>query len=453
MVLESDRLAVAGHPSADGGVKVPDILIEIGLIVLLIAANGIFAMSELAIVSARKARLRQAAESGDAGAAVALELSEDPNRFLSTVQVGITVVGTLAGVFGGATIAEQLAIRLATIPGLARYAEGIGLAVVVVGISYLSLVFGELVPKRLALGDPERIAALVARPLRRISVIGVPLVRLLGWSTNLVLRVFGVRAREATPVTEEEIHVMVQEGAAAGVIETAEHDMVRRVFRLNDKPARVLMTRQSDVVRIDPDEPIEEVRKKVLECPHSRFPVCEGSMDRVLGIVQAKDLLGRELDGRPLDIRGLVKLPLFVYEGMSGLKVLEQFKASGMPMAIVLDEYGSVRGLLTLTDILEALVGDIPSENGETDPRAVQRADGSWLLDGSLPIAELRDHVSLPSMPEGGFDTLAGFVLTMLGRLPKVADSFEWGGHSFEVVDMDDNRIDRVLVSAVQAGE
>lgn len=427
------------------------LVLEVGVILVLIVANGAFAMSELAIVSARKTRLRQAAESGDAGARIALEMAENPNRFLSTVQVGITVVGTLAGVYGGATIAKHLAEFLKMVPELAPHADGIGLAVMVVSISYLSLIFGELAPKRLALSNPERIAAVVARPLRLLSVLVVPLVRFLGWSTELVLRALGARETAATPPTEEEIEFLVRESAAGGAIEAAERDMVRRVFRLNDYPARILMTPRMDMVWVDINEPIESLRRTVLESPHSRFPVCDGSPDDVLGVVQAKDLLGHDLVGRPFDIRGLVRVPLFVFEGMTGSRVLEQFRSSGMPMAIVLDEYGSVEGLLTLNDILEALVGDIPEPGDSPDSRAIQRADGSWLIDGMLPIAELRDRVSLPPLPEGDYGTLAGFVLLKLGRIPNIADRFEWAGHSFEVVDMDGNRIDRVLISEIPA--
>jgi len=427
------------------------IVFEVGIILVLIAANGAFAMAELAIVSARKTRLRQAAEAGDAGSRVALELAENPNRFLSTVQVGITVVGTIAGVYGGATIAGHLAAPLKFVPELAPYAEGIGLAVMVVSISYLSLIFGELVPKRLALSNPERIAAGVARPLRLLSVVGVPLIRLLGWSTELVLRVLGVRETGASAATEEEIQVLVRESAESGVIESVEHEMVRRVFRLNDHPARVLMTPRKDVVWVDIRDSIETLRQKVLESPHSRFPVSDGSLDNVLGVIQAKDLLGRDLGGRPLGIRGLVRVPLFVFDGMTGSRVLERFKASGMPMAIVLDEYGSVEGVLTTNDILEALVGDLPEPGDAPESRAVQRGDGSWLIDGTLPIAELRDRVPLPPFPEGDYDTIAGFVLMKLGRIPKVADRFEWSGHAFEVVDMDGNRIDRVLISEQDA--
>lgn len=421
------------------------ILIEISVILLLILANGLFSMSELAVVSARRARLKQAAEDGDGRAAAALELAEDPNRFLSTVQVGITVVGTLAGVFGGATIAERLAGWVETFPGLAPYAEAVGLTAVVAAISYLTLVLGELVPKRLALNSPEAIASRAAGPLRALSVAAVPLVKMLGWSTEVVLRLLRNRPAEGPSVTEEEIHSMVREGAEAGAIEAVEGDMVRRLLRLDDLPARILMTQRGDVVWIDAEGPPQESRRRVVASAHSGFPVCEGSLDRVVGVARAKDLLSRTLGGDRLDVRALMKPAHFIYEGVSGLRALEEFKSTATAMVIVVDEYGSVVGLLTLNDILQAIVGDIPQEDAG-DSRAVRREDGSWLLDGTLAIAEVADLPGLPRIPEGDYGTLAGFILANLGRIPAVGDRFEWGGCSFEIVDMDDNRIDRVLV-------
>jgi putative hemolysin len=421
------------------------ILVEVGVILVLVVANGLFSMSELAIVSARKARLRQAAEDGDGRAAMALELAEDPNRFLSTVQVGITVVGTLAGVFGGATIAARLAGWIATFQGMAPYAEAVGLTVIVAIISYLTLVLGELVPKRLAMNNPEAIASTAAGPLRALSVATVPLVKLLGWSTEVVLRLLRSRPAEGPAVTEEEIHHMVREGAEAGAIESVEGDMVRRLLRLDDMAARVLMTQRGDVVWVDADGPPEEARRRVVESAHSILPACEGSLDNVMGVVQAKDLLSPAIGGGPLDVRALMKPAHFIFEGVSGLRVLEQFKSAATSMVIVVDEYGSVVGVLTHNDILQAIVGDIPDEH-IPDPRAVRRDDGSWLLDGTLAIAEVADLPGLPRLPEGDYGTLAGFILAKAGRIPRVGDRIEWEGRSFEVVDMDENRIDRVLV-------
>ena len=423
------------------------ILIEIGFILLLIGANGLFAMSELAIVSARRPRLQMRASKGDRGAAIALELAADPNRFLSTVQVGITLVSTLAGVFGGATIAENIADRLEPFPSFAPYSETIGLVVVVAGISYLSLVLGELVPKRLAMSNPERIAAAVARPLGRLSRIGIPVVHFLSVSTEVVLRLLRIRPSEEPPITAAEVGALVKEGAAAGVFEEAEHDMVKRVFRLGDTRAVALMTPRTEVVWIDAADPPGEVRHKLTESPHSRFPVCDGTLDNVLGTVHTKDLLVHGFGGKPFDIKGLLTVPLLIYEGMPGLKVLELFKKTGTHMALVLDEYGSVVGMLTLTDILEAIVGDLPASDATPDQRAVRREDGSWLLDGMLTLDEFRDIFEGVELPDGDYETLAGFVMVQLSRIPATGDRFEWEGLSFEVVDMDGNRIDKVLVA------
>ena len=423
------------------------VLLEVLFILLLIAANGVFAMSEMAIVASRKARLRQWADEGNRRARIALEMANDPNRFLSTVQVGITMVGTLAGVFGGATIAENIAVRLEQVPRLAPYGETIGLAVVVAGIAYFSLVFGELVPKRLALSNPERIAAIVAVPLRLLSVVGVPMIKLLSVSTEIVLRLLGIRPSTEPTVTEEEIRALVKEGAKSGVLEEVEHEMVKRVFRLGDKRASALMTPRTEVVWIDVADSPDELRRKITESPHSRFPVSDGTLDNVLGVVQVKDLLVHGFAGRPFDFKGLLIVPLFIYEGTTGLKVLEMFKNTGTHIAFVLDEYGSVEGLLTLNDILEAIVGDMPSEADADDPRAVQRPDGSWLLDGMLSIDEFDDLFEPIRLPEGDYQTLAGFVVTQMGRIPSVADSFVWGEFKFEVMDMDANRVDRLLVA------
>jgi putative hemolysin len=425
------------------------ILIEVAVILLLVMANGVFSMAELAVVSARRPRLKQWADRGDRRARVALELAEDPNRFLSTVQVGITLVGTLAGVFSGATIAAHLANRLEQVPALARYGEALALAAVVAGISYVSLVLGELVPKRLALSSPERIAAVVARPLHGLSRIGVPVVRLLSASTDAVLWMLRVQPVQAPPTSEEEVKVLLREGTRAGVFEPAEHDMVKRVFRLADRRAASLMTHASDVVWLDVADPPGEIQRKIMESPHSRFPVCEGSLDNILGIVQVKDLLAHGFTGRPFDIRGILKLPQFLYEGMPGLKVLELFRTSAPHMGIVLDEYGTVVGVLTLNDILQAVVGDLPNGDEPGDLPAKRRDDGSWLLDGMLAIDEFKDLLDVGELPEGDYRTVAGLVLVRLGRIPAVADSFEWGSLRFEVVDMDGNRVDKVLVTPV----
>ncbi len=429
------------------------IVVEALFILLLIIANGLFSMAELAVVSARKTRLQEWADRGDGKAQAALDLARDPNRFLATVQVGITLVGTLAGVFGGATIAENLAIHLKAFPSLAPYAEAIGLTVVVAGLAYFTLVLGELVPKRLAMSNPERIASAVAGPLSRLSVIGVPLVRLLSVSTEVVLRVFGVGPSAESPVTDEEVNVLLKEGTQAGVFEPAEQDMVERVLRLGDRRAVGLMTHASEVVWIDVADSPDVVQRKITGSPHSRFPVCDGTLDNVLGIAQVKDLLVQGFAEKPFDIRGILKVPLFIYEGMPGLKVLEMFKASATHMGVVLSEYGSVEGVLTINDILQAVVGDLPIDAEAVDTEAVQRADGSWLIDGTLSVDRFRDIFRVTDLPKGDYRTAAGLVLVRLGRIPTEADAFEWGGLRLEVVDMDGNRVDKVLVTPIANAE
>lgn len=422
-------------------------LIEVVFILLLIGANGVFAMSELAVVSARKARLRQRAEEGDREAGRALQLADDPNRFLSTVQVGITLVGTCAGAFGGLTIAESIADALRGTPFLAPYSKTIGLAVVVLSISYFSLVLGELVPKRLAMSNPERIAAAVARPLWVLSAVGVPIVWFLSQSTEVVLRLLGVGPSPAASVTEEEVRFLLKEGTEAGVFERAEQEMVKRVLRLGDQRAGNLMTPRTDVVWIDAADSPEEVRRVVSEFPHSQYPVCEQTLDNVLGVAHVKDLLADRAARQPFDLRGVLRIPPFLYEGARGLKVLETFKKTGTRVSIVLDEYGSVRGILTPSDILVAIVGDLPTEDEVGDRPIVQRPDGSWLLDGMLDFSEFRDLFEARRPPAGEYRTIAGLVLEQLGRIPSSGDAFEWEGLRFEVVDMDDKRVDKVLVT------
>ena len=352
------------------------IAFEILFILSLVLANGIFAMSEMALVSARKERLQQRANAGDAKARVALELANAPDRFLSTVQIGITLIGILAGAFGGATLASELAARLRLIPWLAQHSEVISLAIVVLSIAYLSLVIGELVPKRLALHNPEQIASVLAGPMRRLSVIASPAVRLLSLSTNMILRMLGARQSTEAFVTEEEIKILLDQGTEAGTFEKAERDMIERVFQLGDRRAGALMTPRTEIVWLDLDEPLEEIRRKVTESVHSRFPVAQGSLDNVHGIIRSKDLLTGSLQGRPLELKAALWPPLFVLETTPALKILELFKQSGTHIALVVDEHGGIQGLVSLNDILEGIVGNIssvdqrrPAVSGETRRR------------------------------------------------------------------------------------
>ncbi len=429
------------------------ITLEILLLVLLILANGIFSMSEMAIISSRKVRLQNMANQGNKKARVALDLAESPNRFLSTVQVGITLIGILAGAFGGATISEKLAKNLDQVPLLAPYSQGLSFGLVVMVITYLSLIVGELVPKRLALNNPEVIAASVAMPMRAIAAFASPVVHLLSSSTDLVLRILGIGPSTEPQVTEEEIKVLIEQGTEAGMFEEAEQDMVERVFRLGDRPVSALMTPRPDIVWLDLEDSPEENRKKMMDSANSRFPVCQGGLDNVLGIIPVTDLLARSLSGEALDLTVSLRQPVFVPESTRGLKVLELFKQTGIHMALVVDEYGVIQGLVTLNDILVEIVGDVPSADELDDPQAVQRADGSWLLDGMLPVDEFFKIFAVNDFQgehRGSYQTLGGFVITHLGRIPNAADHFEWDGMRFEVMDMDGNRVDKVLVVPAQ---
>ncbi len=432
------------------------ILLEIVIIVILISANGLFAMAEMAVVSARKARLQQSANRGDRKARAALELADDPNQFLSTVQVGITLIGILAGAFGGATLAEELALRLSQIPWLAPYSQSIGLGIVVLGITYLSLVLGELVPKRLALNNPERVAASVAIPMRMLSRLTSAINRFLNASTDIVLRVLSVRPSTEPPVTEEEIRILVEEGTRAGVFDAVEEDLVSRVFRFGNRRVGALMTPRIEIDWLDIEESPEEIINRLLDSSHHLIPVGQDELDNLLGVVRARDVLSRCLGGQPLDLNALLQEPLVVPENMSALKVLELFKKTGQKMALVMDEYGGTQGMVTHTDILEALVGDMLMMSGTAEARVVKRQDGSWLLDGMLLIDEFKDiyHFDeLPGEKRAGYQTLGGFVMSQMGSVPSEGETFEWDGWCFEVVDMDGRRVDKVLMAPMRASQ
>ncbi|BDI19631.1 hypothetical protein ANSO36C_54330 [Nostoc cf. commune SO-36] len=425
------------------------ITFEILIILVLIIANGVFSMSEMAIVSARKVRLQQLANQGDVKAKAALKLAESPNHFLSTVQVGISLIGILTGAFGGATIANRLAVYVKLVPLLAPYSEPISFGIVVLIITYLSLIVGELVPKRLALNNPERIASTVAIPMRALSAIASPMVYLLSASTDLILRLLGITASTEPQVTEEEIKILIEQGTEAGTFEEAEQDMVERVFRLGDRPVSYLMTPRPDIVWLDLDDSAEENRQKMVDSAYSRYPVCQGGLDNVLGVIPVTDLLARSFRGEPLDLTIGLRQPVFVPESTRGLKVLELFKQTITHMALVVDEYGVIQGLVTLNDIMSEIVGDVPSTDGQDQPQAVQREDGSWLLDGMLPVEEFLELFGMEdweSEERGSYQTLGGFVITHLGRIPAAADHFEWQSMRIEVMDMDGNRVDKVLV-------
>jgi putative hemolysin len=429
------------------------ILIQFIIILAMIIANGLFAMAEIAVVSARKARLQQRAEEGDSGAKIALELANSPGRFLSTIQIGITLVGILAGAFGGAIIAEQLAPQLNRIAWIAPHGGAASLFVVVLGITYLSLILGELVPKQIALNHAERIAAAVAPFMRALSWFGAPLVHLLSFSTQVVLRAFGIKPSEETSVTEEEIKLMIEQGTLEGVFEPTEQEMVERVFRLGDRTVNALMTPRPDVVWLDPSDPPEEVQKKITANSHSHYPVADGQIDRIIGLVNSKDLLSQNLSCRPIDLRSVLRPALFIPESMSALDVLERFKQKRMHIAFVIDEHGGFQGVVTTSDILEAIVGDIPMPDETEEADIIQRDDGSWLVDGKVLADDLKELLQVSELPfedENLYQTLGGLVMALMGRIPKSGDHLNWSGFRLEVMDMDGHRVDKVLIKALQ---
>jgi putative hemolysin len=427
--------------------------LHLSIILLLIIMNGFFAMAEIALVAARKARLQPLVEVGNPGAQAALELKADPSRLLSTVQIGVTVIAILSGTFGEATLGDTLQRQLESYEGfVARYAHVVSMAVVVIGISYFSLILGELVPKRIALVHPERIAAALARIMRAIALAGAPIEWFLSASTDLVLRLMPVRSQGTAPVTDEEISFMLREGVATGHIPEAETAIVEMALRLGDRRASAVMTPRTRIQLLDLDDPEEENRRKIRESAHSRFPVVQGGSQQVIGIVQARDLLAAALAGQPFDLRTATRPPLYLPNTVTVLRVLEVFKTSAEPMALVVDEYGDLEGLVTQSDILEALVGDIPGP-ADADQRVVRREDGTCLIDGMVGLDELRQILGVSHLPgeDADFHTLGGYVMARLNRVPMVADRITAAGYRFEVVKMDGRRVDRVLVSPVSA--
>jgi putative hemolysin len=422
---------------------------ELVIILLLLVANGVFAMSEIAVVTARRVRLQQRADAGDKGARAALRIASNPTEFLSTVQVGITLIGIFAGAYGGATLAEQLAARLAEHPLLAPYAEAIALAIVVTGITYLSLVIGELVPKALALHNPERIAAIVAAPVATVAKVATPLVKLLSWSTNLVLWALRIRPSSERNVTEEDIRALIKQATVSGDVAPREQEIVEQVFRLGDRRVSAIMTPRHDIEWLDVHEGIDGIRRHLELVKHPKILFCDESLDTVLGVARTEQLLALVLSGGAFDVRSVLQPPLYVPATLSVFQLIDRFRHSPVHFALVLDEFGAIEGLVTPTDVLESLVGEIPSEADEAAGPITTREDGSWLVDGAIPFEDLVAELSLPPLPdqeEGSYQTLAGFVMTRLARVPRTGDRFSWGDLRFEVVDMDGRRVDKVLI-------
>jgi putative hemolysin len=425
-------------------------LLEIGILFFLILLNGFFALAEIALISARKSRLQHLAELGNRHAQAALDLASRPGQMLASVQIGVTLIGILTGALSGATIARRLSTGLGAFPALAPYADTLSVAVVVVLLTFFSLVLGELVPKQLALHSPERLALALAGPMRMIARLTSPLVRFLSGSSNLVIRLLGIRPSQESPVTPEEIKVLIEQGTQAGAIEEAEQDMVEGVFRLGEQRAGALMTPRPDIDWIDLEDSPDSIRDQILHSHRTRFPVAQGGLDNLLGILHSKDLLGQGFCCDPAELRKILRPALFIPESTEALQLLEQFKQTGEHFALVTDEYGSVAGVISSTDILEAIVGDLPAAGEHAEPEVVMREDGTWLVGGTLNVDEMKDLLELESLPdeeEGSFQTMGGFVMSRLGEIPQTGDHFEWGGFRFEVVDMDGRRVDKVLVT------
>jgi putative hemolysin len=429
------------------------VLTDILIIAVLILMNGVFAMSELALVSAKRMRLERRAEEGSRGARTALKLADDPSNFLSTVQVGITLIGIFNGAFGEASLVSHLTPQLQTVPVIGPYAREAALGLVVVVITIASIIFGELVPKRIAMAWPEAMAVMIAPPLRLLSKIMSPFVRLLSLSTNAIVRVLGIhQAKEEAP-TEEDIAGMIKEGADTGVFEKTEYDIVSRALRLDDQHLKSLMTPRVDLVILDLADDRVTNLEVISSNPYSRFPVCRGDRSHILGYVLVRDLFvqaARTGSIDAIDIDGAVQELLYVPETVSAMALLEMFKKNRAELALIVDEYGDIQGMVTLSDVMSALVGDVTVIGEEQDPDAVQRQDGSWLLDGGVALDRFRDllgtDIEFPGEDEGAYHTLAGFLLYQLGYIPKASEVVEWEGLRFEVMDMDGNRIDRILV-------
>ncbi len=422
--------------------------VEIAVVVLLILINGILAGSELAIVSSRKVRLERMAEQGSRGARIALGLLADPGTFLSTVQIGITLVGIVAGAYSGATFADELGDWLDTFPRIAPNGDALAIALVVIPITYLSLIVGELVPKRIALTNPERVAAAVALPMLILSRVAAPALWLLRHSTELVLKLLGLAAPRDSVVTEDEIRSLIAEGTRVGVFRTEERDMIEGVLRLADRSIRTIMTPRADVSWIAADASHDEVLRRLHDERHVRLLVCDGSIDHPVGVVDATDVISAMIDRREVRLSDVVRKALIVPEQTRILDLIETFRREGRHFAVIVDEYGTTQGVVTSTDILESIAGDLPHWADPADRKIVTRADGSWLVDGRLPIDEFEDLVGMRGLyGKGRFDTIAGLVIDRLGRLPEAGDRTALGNLTIEVVDMDGRRIDKLLVT------
>jgi putative hemolysin len=432
---------------------------ELTLLFGLIFLNGLFAMAEIALVTARKGKMQKLADEGNSSAIAALKLGEDPTKFLSAIQIGITSIGLLNGIVGESVFSPPVKQVLINIGTPEIHSSGIATALVVVFITYFSIVLGELVPKRIGQLNPEPLARLMAKPMLGIAFLTKPFVILLSFSTKVILKLllkpFGISHTTEQQVTEEEIHAIIEEGSEAGLIEDQEHQMLRNVFRLDDRQMSSLMVPRADIIYLDTTLPLADNLKKVSESPHSRFPVCRGGLQDVLGVISTKLLLSQHLRGEKANLCSHLTQPLYVPETLNGMELLEQFKTSSVHMAFVVDEYGELQGMVTQQDLLEAITGEFKTQYAE-DSWAVQRDDGSWLLDGNIPVPELKDRLSLKTVPEEDkqhYHTLAGLLLLEMGRVPRTGESITWEGWKLEIIDMDAMRIDKVLAQWIEPAD
>ncbi|MDI9409496.1 MAG: hemolysin family protein [Candidatus Pacebacteria bacterium] len=431
---------------------------EILILLFLIGINGLFAMGEMAILSARKSRLTHMTENGDRGAKLALFLSANPTRFLSTIQTGITIVNVLTGMYGGLALASRMSDWLREVPTVAKFADSLGLAIAVALVSFVSLIFGELVPKRIAIGNPEKLSSSLSRFMWLVQKVCSPAVWFLSHNTQFVLRLLRIPINAPSPITDQEIRILMREGTATGQFEEGEQTIVMMALKLGDRRASTLMTPRTQMSVIDLADSAAEIKARLSSNQRARYPVVEGDLSHIVGVLEIRDLVSRGMSGKVEDIRQLMKPPLFLPDTAPALKLFEAFKNTGQQMAIIVDEYGDIEGLVTQNDLLEALVGDIAEANGEQDIAAVKRADGSWLIDGMMPLDELSDHIgtndlNFDEVDEVGVNTVGGFVMASLKRIPRQGDQFEQAGVSFEVVKMHGRRVDQVLVTVKKDGD
>jgi putative hemolysin len=422
---------------------------EIIIILLLVLLNGIFAMSEIALVSSRKVRLEERAKRGNKGARTALGLIQEPERFLSTVQIGMTLIGVISGAYGGATIAKDIQPYIAEINLLRPYASEVSFVLVIGIITYFSLVIGELVPKTLAFNDPEGISMKISRVMQALSVITTPLVIILSFSTKFFLKIFRVKQKTRPPVTEEELKILLEQGTSSGILETKETEMIKSIFRFGDRRAQNIMTPRQDIIWIDIKDNIQVIKNTIMESKLSVYPVCDDSLDRITGIISVKGFLKIINDENTDNLRSIITQPLFIPENLPAIRVLDKFRAKKVYTAVVINEYGSIEGLITLHDLIENIFGDLPDEYEQAETPIFRREDGSLLIDGAVHIDELREILNIEFTADS-FSTLGGFLMYQLNKIPAIGDNLKYGSYKFEVVDMDGKRVDKVLVSKIQ---